>query len=61
VTATTVAGAAAATAALAAFAGKRGAIMALTGSAFAGALLLPLLLAEWMRAGQRAPARGGER
>jgi hypothetical protein len=61
VTSTTVAGAVAATAALAAFAGKRGALMALTGSAFAGALLLPLLLAEWMGAGPRAPARGADR
>ena len=50
ITSTTVAAAAAATSVLAAFAGKRGLMVALTGSAFVGTLLLPMIIVELMQA-----------
>lgn len=50
VTSTAVTGAAAATAVLAAAAGKRGLLLALTGSAVGGALLAPIIAVEVMRA-----------
>jgi len=50
VTSTAVTGAAAATAVLAAAAGKRGLMLALSGSAIGAAVLLPILLVELMQA-----------
>lgn len=50
VTSTAVTGAAAATAVLAAAAGKRGLMLALSGSAIGAAVLLPVLLVELMQA-----------
>lgn len=49
ITSAAVTGAAAATAVLAAAAGKRGLMLALTGSAVGGALLLPVFLVELMQ------------
>jgi hypothetical protein len=59
VTSTAVTGAAAATAVLAAAAGKRGLMLALSGSAIGAAVLLPVLLVELMQseeARRKAPA-----
>jgi hypothetical protein len=57
ITSTTVATAAAATSVLAAFAGKRGLMLALTGSALVGPLLLPILIVELMQAEEALRSR----
>lgn len=58
ITSTAVTSAAAATTLLAAVAGKRGLMLALSGSAIAGSVLLPLFLVEWLQAEE---ARRGRR
>lgn len=57
VTSTAVTAAAAATTVLAAVAGKRGLMMALSGSAIAGTLLLPIFLVELMQADESRRSR----
>jgi hypothetical protein len=59
ITSTAVAGAAAATAVLAAAAGKRGLMLALTGSAVGAALLLPIFLVELMNTADALRNREG--
>ena len=57
ITSTSVTAVAAATTVLAAVAGKRGLMMALSGSAIAGTLLLPVFLVELMQAEEALRSR----
>jgi len=57
ITSTAVTAAAAATTVLTALAGKRGLMMALSGSAIAGTLLLPIFLVELMQAEEALRSR----